>query len=127
MNHIRHNDLAQMEGLPSGSAENLAMELVGLFLRDVGDECRAFQTALDHNDAGELAAIAHRFRTSVHVLGARRAASLCEDLETRASDGDLRSARLAARALIHELAQVRRELIDYARDTSRGAPSGFTP
>lgn len=74
---------AQVEGEP-----DIVVELMELYLEDASGKLAAMREDLNGNDGRSLARLAHSLKGSSANLGARRVASLCDELE-RMGEGDL--------------------------------------
>lgn len=118
-------DRAQIQdliALDQEGAPGVLAELVDLFVADSAQRLAVLRDAAAHGDADRLEAEAHRLRGSALMVGARRVADVCADLE-RLSHGVAPGAasRLLA-TLEAEINLVRPELEALARASGRGSP-----
>lgn len=94
---------AQVEGEP-----DIVVELMELYLEDASSKLAAMHEDLKGNGGKSLARLAHSLKGSSANLGARRMATLCDELE-RMGEGDLsRGGRALINRLELELSCVRR-------------------
>lgn len=68
----------------SSEEQDLAVELIELFLEDSPKQLLALQTALQNADRGEVEKRSHRLKGSAGSIGAMRLREICEGLETAA-------------------------------------------
>lgn len=68
----------------SSDEQDLAEELIELFLEDSPKQLLALQTALRNADRGEVEKRSHRLKGSAGSIGAMRLREICEGLETAA-------------------------------------------
>lgn len=68
----------------SSKEQDLAVELIELFLEDSPKQLLALQTALQNADRGEVEKRSHRLKGSAGSIGAMRLREICEGLETAA-------------------------------------------
>lgn len=73
---LRSLEEAQIEGQP-----DLLVELIDLYLDDASAKLDAMREAIPRGDETLLKRVAHSLRGSSGNLGARRMATLCEELE----------------------------------------------
>jgi HPt (histidine-containing phosphotransfer) domain-containing protein len=100
--------LNSLEGAQTEGGPDIVVELMELYLEDAAGKLAAMRERLAESDYRSLARLGHSLRGSSASLGARRMASLCEELE-RIGEGDpsdIAGALLAKSEL--ESARVRR-------------------
>ena len=71
----------------SSEEQDLAEELIDLFLEDSPKQLIALQRALRDTDRGEVEKRSHRLKGSAGSVGAARLRSICEALESAAREG----------------------------------------
>lgn len=77
--------LSAIRALESG-APNLLANLIDRFLADSRQQLTRMRRALQDTAPEELRSVAHVLKSTSALLGARRLAELCQDLESRAGD-----------------------------------------
>ena len=94
-----------------GAVPEFVTALIGEFIQEAAVQVERMREAGQRLDAPALKASAHGLRGSSMMLGARRLASLCEQLERDAGQpGQLHEARRAALDLDQEFVKVRSAL-----------------
>jgi HPt (histidine-containing phosphotransfer) domain-containing protein len=90
---VEHVDLAQLQELERDLADrSLVVSTVALFLDELPGRRTAMATALEPLDRDSLRKAAHTLKSASALLGGRRLASTCAEIERRcgdASDADL--------------------------------------
>lgn len=79
--------LASLEGAQVEGEPDIVVELMELYLEDASGKLAAMREDLGGNGGGSVGRLAHSLKGSSANLGARRVASLCDELE-RMSEGD---------------------------------------
>lgn len=79
--------LAGLEGAQVEGEQDIVVELMELYLEDASGKPAAMREDLDGNGGRSIGRLAHSLKGSSANLGARRVASLCDELE-RMSEGD---------------------------------------
>jgi signal transduction histidine kinase/CheY-like chemotaxis protein/HPt (histidine-containing phosphotransfer) domain-containing protein len=95
--------------------EELARELLGLFVRECERAFRAIEEAAARGDAAALRAAAHGLKGAAANVSARRLSEGCRELEQACSEPD------RARALVAELAALGRHTCEEARSRAERA------
>ncbi len=90
--------------------EKLLHELIGLFLEDSSTMLADMKEAIELEDPPRLASTAHAFIGSLGNFASRRAFAKARELERRAREGDLDSARGIFTDLVHETVRLEEAL-----------------
>jgi HPt (histidine-containing phosphotransfer) domain-containing protein len=86
--------------------EQLAREVIGLFLRESPGQLSAIETALDLGDLNGASVSAHTLKGAASTLAAPEVAKAAEAVERCARDGRLAEAREARRQLEAAMARL---------------------
>jgi HPt (histidine-containing phosphotransfer) domain-containing protein len=86
MEHYKHIDLAYLKSMSSGNTE-LIKEMIEIFKQQIPEFVADFQKALDKDDRKAIAAIAHKAKSSVSIMGIARMAAVLKDMENKAKEG----------------------------------------
>jgi HPt (histidine-containing phosphotransfer) domain-containing protein len=73
----------------SGAVPEFVVALIGQFLEEASAQVEEMRVAGQRADLAALKAIAHALRGSSNMLGAKRLAVLCEEIEGAAGQGSL--------------------------------------
>jgi response regulator RpfG family c-di-GMP phosphodiesterase len=96
--------------------EKLLQELIELFLEDSSVMLADMKEAIELEDPSQLASSAHAFIGSLGNFASRRAFGKARELERRAREGDLESARGLFAELVEETARLEEALQEIAEE-----------
>ncbi len=102
----------------SSEEQDLAEELIDLFLEDSPKQLIALQRALRETDRGEVEKRSHRLKGSAGSIGAARLRSICEALESAAREGAEPIAAATDADVATELDALREALSSFSKRTS---------
>ncbi|HKS54532.1 MAG TPA: response regulator, partial [Steroidobacteraceae bacterium] len=102
--------LNALRALPRKGPKDMLSHIVERYLTDSRDLVASIERAVEQGDAAELARAAHAWRSYNGNVGARGLANLCRDLEERARNGKIATARELLGELRALHARVREEL-----------------
>lgn len=94
----------------SGEEQDLAEELIELFLEESPQQLLALQSALRNADSAEVERRSHRLKGSAGSIGAMRLREICEGLESAARTSPERLAETADTEVAAELDALRKAL-----------------
>ena len=77
-----------LSSLIADGGEEVARELIALFMEDAPARCKEIGDAIRRGDAPAAAAAAHSLKSSAGTVGANRMARLCAQVEDAAAAGD---------------------------------------
>ncbi len=100
--------------------EKLLQRMIATFLRDTPKRLAEIATALRKKTAGEVATLAHALKGSISIFGAEPARIYSQELQERAREGDLVTARQLLAPLNEEIANLLENLRGYAQQSSAG-------
>jgi two-component system, sensor histidine kinase and response regulator len=106
--------LAAIRELDDGEGTILS-EVVAIFLDEAPRHLQALSRALQAKDAGELARVAHAFKSASGNVGAARVVKLCKELERVGRSGELADAPPLLREIDQQVAIARPLLQQEAR------------
>lgn len=102
----------------SSEEQDLAEELIDLFLEDSPKQLIALQRALRDTDRGEVEKRSHRLKGSAGSIGAARLRSICEALESAAREGAEPMSGATDADVATELDALRNALSSFSKRTS---------
>lgn len=106
-------DIRTLESLrprESDGAPYFLNRLVAQYVQEARDRLAALHEAGEKADARALLSAAHSLKGSSSIMGAKRMAGLCEELEEQARLNDMKGARMLVGQLEKEFERVREEL-----------------
>jgi hypothetical protein len=105
--------LAGLQALDPGDADGWVRDLVRDYLTDGPIRLEGLHAALAAADGAGAVRHLHNLKSNSATLGAKRLAALCEDLELRAENGDLRTVASGMEVLVAAWDEVRDALQAY--------------
>jgi HPt (histidine-containing phosphotransfer) domain-containing protein len=90
-----------------GSVPEFVVALIGQFIEEASGQVEQMRDAGQRADAPALKAIAHSLRGSSNMLGAKRLAALCEQIERGAGQPDFSTAEALLSDVDQEFVNVR--------------------
>ena len=109
-----------------GGDPQLLKRMIRTFLRDTPKRLAAIATALQRNNADDLASLAHALKGSVSLFGAEPARKLAQDLQELGRAGDLSAASALFNSLQEEIANLLGNLRGYAKQSPARPRSAVT-
>ena len=100
----------------------LLLELIELFLEDSSVMLADMKEAIELEDPSRLASSAHAFIGSLGNFASRRAFGKARELERKAREGDLESARGLFAELVEETARLEEALLAIAEERRARKP-----
>jgi HPt (histidine-containing phosphotransfer) domain-containing protein len=90
---LDRSTLNALRALPRKGSKDMLSHIVERYLADSRDLVASIEHAIEQGDAAELARAAHAWRSYNGNVGAHGLASLCRELEDRARNGKIATAR----------------------------------
>lgn len=102
----------------SSEEQDLAEELIDLFLDDSPKQLMALRRALQDTDRGEVEKRSHRLKGSAGSIGAARLRKICEALESAAREGSEPTSAATDADVAAELEALREALSSFTKRAS---------
>ena len=115
---IALDTIAELGELHADAGRSALRHLVGMFEEAAAPRVAAMREALERRDRGALERKAHTLRGSAVLVGARRVARVCDEIETASRAGDLGS-------VVDRLDQVEIELAEFSNAIRRVVPDAW--
>lgn len=85
MEQYKYIDLTYLRSISGGNIE-LIMEMIDIFKQQIPEFNFNFQNALKSDDWKGIAAVAHKARSSVSIMGIARIAAVLKEMETKTKE-----------------------------------------